>query len=148
MRNSLFLISLLVLPLSIPALPAYEPFADATGSGGTAYNAGDPLTGQKDAQGASWFQAGASAPTTAIQSGSLSISGLAPSSGNSVLMVNQANVASRFAFGAAINSGSIYYSFALRVPDIGTTLGTGGGFVAGFNNTGAASQTGSPSVLG
>src|SRR5205085_4127413 len=30
----------------------------------------------------------------------------------------------------------------------GTTLGTGGGFVAGFNNTGAASQTGSPTVLG
>ena len=64
------------------------------------------------------------------------------------MMVPQVNVASRFALGAAITSGSLYYSFALRVPTIGATLTTGGGFFAGFNNTGAASQTGSPTVVG
>ena len=78
----------------------------------------------------------------------MTISGLSPSSGNSVLLVPQGNVASRFAFGSSISSGSLYYSFALHVGDIGTTLGTGGGFIAGFNNTGAASQTTSPTIIG
>jgi hypothetical protein len=134
--------------LSLHALPAYEPFADATGSGGTSYTAGAALVGQTDAQGNSWFQAGSTLPTSTIQSGSLTVPGLGTSGGNSVLVVPQANVASRFAFGATINSGSVYYSFAMKVPSIGSTLGTGGGFIAGFNNTGAASQTGSPTVVG
>jgi hypothetical protein len=148
MKKLLSFVALGFTSASLFALPAYEPFANATGSGGTAYAPGANLVGQTDAQGQSWFQAGASLPSSTIQSGSLNVSGLAPSSGNSVLAVPQANVASRFAFGGSVNSGSIYYSFAFQVPTIGTTLGTGGGFIAGFNNTGAASQTGSPTVIG
>ena len=143
------------LATQLYGLPAYEPFADATGSGGTSYTPGQPLAGagpgvggQTDAQGNSWYIAGPSSTTTVIQSGNLSISGLPPSQGNSVLMTPANNSAARFAFGASINSGSLYYSFILKVPDIGTTLGSGGGFVAGFNNTGAASQTTSPTVIG
>jgi hypothetical protein len=148
MKKLLFGFALAFIGNSLLALPAYEPFADATGSGGTAYTAGANLVGQTNAQGQAWFQAGAAIPSSSILSGSLSVSGLAPSSGNSVLAVPQANVASRFAFGSSINSGSVYYSFAFQVPAIGSTLGTGGGFIAGFNNTGAASQTGSPTVIG
>jgi hypothetical protein len=134
--------------ISVFALPSYEPFADASGSGGTSYTPGANLAGQTNAQGSGWYQAGAAVPTATIQAGSLSISGLGSSGGNSVLAVPQANVASRFAIGATINSGSLFYSFALKVPAIGATMGTGGGFIAGLNNTGAASQTGSPSVVG
>jgi len=130
------------------ALPDYEPFADASGSGGTTYTVGGNLVGQTDAQGQTWFQAGSALPAAVIASGNLSYSGLAPSVGNSVSLIPQNNIADRFAIGASINSGTLYYSFLLRVPDIGTTLGAGGGFIAGFNNTGAASQTGSPTVLG
>jgi hypothetical protein len=133
---------------SLFALPSYEPFADATGSGGTSYTPGANLSGQKDAQGQSWFTAGAATPTAVIQAGSLTIPDLVSDGGNSVLAVPQANVASRFAFGATISSGSLYYSFALKVPTIGSTMGTGGGFIAGLNNTGAASQAGSPTIIG
>ena len=133
---------------SLFGLPTYDPFADASGSGGTSYSAGANLAGQTNATGNGWFQAGASAPTATIQAGNLTIANLASSGGNSVLMVPQTNVASRFAFGSSINSGSLYYSFALKVTAIGTTLGTGGGFIAGFNNTGSASQAGSPTVIG
>ena len=130
------------------ALPDYEPFADASGSGGTTYTPGANLVGQTDAQANSWFQAGSANPTFTIASGNLSYTGLPPSTGNSVSLGTQNNIAARFAMGSAINSGSLYYSFLLKVTDIGTTLGSGGGFIAGFNNTGAASQTGSPTVLG
>jgi hypothetical protein len=71
-----------------------------------------------------------------------------PPSGNSVSLGTANNIASRFAFGSTINSGSLYYSFALHVGDIGSTLGSGGGFFAGFNNSGATSQSGSPTIIG
>jgi hypothetical protein len=146
--KSLFVSLISFSCFSLCALPSYEPFADASGSGGTTYTPGANLVGQTNAQGSGWYQAGSAVPTTTIQAGSLSISGLASSGGNSVLAVPQANVASRFGFGAAINSGSLYYSFALKVPAIGSNMGTGGGFIAGLNNTGAASQTGSPTIIG
>jgi PEP-CTERM putative exosortase interaction domain len=135
---------------SLFGLPSYDPFADATGSGGTSYAPGANLSGQVNAQGQSWFQAGGTNPlvTATIQSGSLTIPGLGTSGGNSVLMTPQVNIASRFAFGSAITNGSIYYSFALKVPTIGSTMGAGGGFFAGFNNSGALSQGNSPTVIG
>ncbi len=83
-----------------------------------------------------------------IQSPSLSYSGLAPSSGGSLSLAPQNNVAARGYLGSSVSSGSLYYSFLVQIPNIGTTLGTGGGFFAGFNNTGAASQSTSPSIVG
>ena len=132
------------------ALPDYEPFADASGSGGTTYTPGANLVGQTDAQANSWFQAGSAVPTFTIASGSLSYPGYITSLGNSVSLSTNANIAARFAIGSSFNANnsSLYYSFILRVTDIGSTLGAGGGFIAGFNNTGAASQTTSPTVLG
>jgi hypothetical protein len=147
MKRHVAFFAVVSLVPSLQALPDYEPFADATGSGGTAYSAGSPLVGQTSAQGLTWFQAGASAPTSAIQSGSLAVSGLASAGGNSVLMVPQSNVASRFGLDQIVTGGSLYYSLALNVAAIGTTMGTGGGFIAGFNNSGAVSQATSPSVV-
>jgi hypothetical protein len=146
--KSLFVSLISFTSFSLFALPSYEPFADASGSGGTTYTPGANLVGQTNAQGSGWYQAGAAVPTATIQAGSLSISGLASSGGNSVLAVPQNSVASRFAFGASITSGSLYYSFALKVPTIGSTMGTGGGFFAGLNNSAAVTQGNSPTVIG
>ncbi len=49
--------------------------------------------------------------------------------------------------GQGITSGTVYYSFALRVDDLtGSNNGIGGFFIS-FNNTGNASQTTNPSVV-
>src|SRR5438552_1832277 len=97
MKKALTFAAAGLLNLSLYGLPGYDPFADATGSGGTSYTPGANLVGQMNAQGLSWFQAGSAVPSSTIQSGSLTISGLFPSSGNSVSLVPQGNVASRFA---------------------------------------------------
>jgi hypothetical protein len=148
MKKASAVVAVGLLSFSLYGLPGYDPFADATGSGGTSYGIGANLVGQTNAQLFGWYQAGSAIPSSTIQGGNLTIGGLMPPSGNSVSLVPQANVASRFAFGSTINSGSLYYSFALHVGDIGSTLGTGGGFFAGFNNTGGASQTTSPTIIG
>jgi len=150
MKNLFSLALVGSLPISVFALPDYEPFTDATPTGGTSYTTGANLVGQNDGAGHSWFQAGSALPTFTVASGSLSYSGLAASLGNSVSLGTQNNIAARYSIGSAINANgsSLYYSFLLQIPDIGSTLGAGGGFVAGFNNTGAASQNTSPTVLG
>src|SRR6478735_4883073 len=72
------------------ALPIYEPFADATGSGGTAYAIGSVLPGQVNAQGYTWFTVNTggtgSAPTNFA--GNLSYTGLPTSLGNSIMVAN------------------------------------------------------------
>jgi len=45
-------------------------------------------------------------------------------------------------------NSSLYYSFAFKVSNLGTTLTTAGAFFAGFNNTAPASSSATPSVVG
>ena len=62
-----FLLAFAVItPITLLALPNYDPFADATGSSGTAYVVGNWVskndggtagTGQKDATGGQWYTA-------------------------------------------------------------------------------------------
>ena len=72
----------------VPGNPAYEPFANATGSSGSSYTVGSELIGQTNAQGLAWVLAGASSnlPVNlpAIASGTLSYPGLLADNGNSV----------------------------------------------------------------
>ena len=160
----------IIAPVTLFALPNYDPFADATASGGTAYatgnwvsknDAGTVGVGQKDATGAQWYHAGAVANNSpTIAAGNLQYPGLAGASGNKALVGN--NTASDLATGRYYHStmskslgngtgaGSRFYSFILQASDI-SGLGAGGGataWIAGFNNSGASSQTTVPTVIG
>jgi hypothetical protein len=131
------------------ALPDYEPFADSTGAGGTSYTTGANLIGQVNASGRTWFQAG---PATAIQptiaAGDLTISGLASSGGGQSAAFGGNGTSARLnlSVGAGgILSGTVYYSFAMRLTDL-TGLNSSGVFWAGFNNT-QGSQTTTPNTV-
>ncbi|MGH8023018.1 MAG: hypothetical protein ACRED1_05530 [Limisphaerales bacterium] len=137
-----------VLTVSIPPPLAAEPFAPASTNGGTAYAPGAALIGQTNAQGLAWFQAG---PSTAnqplIQSGSLQVAGLAAASGNSVSFGGNGTSArfDLFTNSSSITTGTLYYSFALKLTDIGG-MASGGAFWAGFNNSSGA-QANTPTTV-
>jgi hypothetical protein len=138
-----------LLQVQVPPALAVEPFASATGSGGTAYAVGANLIGQTNAQGWVWYAAGTGTGQPVISAGNLAIAGLAAASGNSVNYGSAAGPTARFAFlptGSPINSGSLYYSMAFRINNLGS-LPTTGAFVAGLNNS-TGSQSGQPSVVG
>ena len=137
----------------VMALPDYEPFADATGSGGTAYTAGSALIGQKGASGYTWMNAqtaytGSVTPT--IAAGNLSISGLAPSQGNSMQLGGIGNVA-RLGFtpaGSPYGSGAtVYYSFAMHLRDLTGINTSTGAWWAGLNNS-LGTQAAAPTQVG
>ncbi len=110
------------------------------------------LVGHTSPDGFSWYQAG---PTTggtnvpAIESGSLTYSGLAPSTGNSTKFggIDSGGMAARFSrsSGALASSGTIYYSCIVKITDI-TGLSSSGVFWAGFNNS-ANTQATVPSIV-
>ena len=128
------------------ALPIYEPFADAVSLGGTAYTIGDPVPGQNNGtNGAAWFAAGAAGTNNSVSAANLSVTGLSSSSGGSMQFGVSSGPSARLNLGSSFNSGILYYSFALKVTDLGT-LGTSGGFIAGFNNTQNA-QGSTPTVI-
>src|SRR5262245_49292662 len=88
-RLPLFLLTL-SLPVSLQAAPVYEPFADATASGGSSYAVGSKLGfdtsltgGQTNSQGLWWAEAGNSNSGSITNiSGSLSFSSVPGYSGN------------------------------------------------------------------
>jgi hypothetical protein len=114
---------------SAKAALLYDPFN---------YSVGTDLTGQSPNGGATSWQAmgtsGASGsdPIT-IASGSLSVPGLAPSTGNSITY-GGLGLTDRIPLGQTITSGTLYYSFAFKITDLGGLTATGG-FMAGFNNS-------------
>ncbi len=109
------------------------------------------LVGHVTPDGFTWDQAG---PTTggtnvpAINAGSLSYSGLAPSVGNSAKFggIDSGGMAARFSLKSPVTTGTLYYSFLVKLTDI-TGLSTSGVFWAGFNNAAGAQAT-VPSVVG
>lgn len=113
------------------------------------YTAGADLAGQSPDGGAtSWAATGTGtvgADAIVVASGNLSVSGLAPSTGNSITY-GGLGLTDRLSIGTPINSGTVYYSFAFSVTDLGG-LNSTGGFMAGFN-TATGSQTGQPGIIG
>ncbi len=149
------LILLLPCLVSVPAIaqlaegnPEYEPFSDATDSGGTSYTPGETLAGQSRAPNPgeavqSWWEYGPSISggTTAtnqpvIASGDLSYPGLFSEvdgrsaafggNGDSALM----NLTTP---SAGITSGTVYYSFVVQLTDL-SNLDTNGTYFAAFCN--------------
>ena len=109
---------------------------------------GADLTGLSPDGTRTW---GAAGPTSSpdhitVGSGRLTIDGLAPSIGNSATY-GGLGFTGRISAGSVINTGTVYYSFALKVTDLGS-LATGGGWWAGFNNTLSGSQDLQPSQIG
>jgi hypothetical protein len=113
------------------------------------YNAGSNLSGNTNPDtGNSWVSMGTSAsglddPT--IASGSLAVPTGIPAPTANSLSYGGAGYTDRLQVGSW-NSGTVYYSLALKVTDLSNTLSTGA-FVAGLNNA-TGTSTGQPSVVG
>src|SRR6185295_14682458 len=167
MKTIVVVLGAIVAPISLLALPNYDPIADATASSGTAYavgnwvsknDAGTAGTGQKDATGGQWFHAGATANNSpVIASGNVQYPGLAGGSGNKIIVGNNGGTdlaTGRYAPpGIDLSVGTAgfrYYSFVLKASDISGLSTVGGStiWIAGFNNTTAASQATVPTVIG
>lgn len=123
------------------AVSVYEPFSDATASGGTAYEPGSSLVGQTNSQGLTWFAAGAgpAGPLPVISGTNLSYSGSVEGQGGSAFF-GAAGTGARLGFGAATTNGTIYYSFLLDIP---TAIGMSSSGVSWF---GFKTLTGTQSV--
>lgn len=148
MKTLLVLSAVCLAGTSAFALPDYDPFANATGSGGTSYAIGSNLIGQTNAAGQYWSQAGPGGTNTqpTIVAGDLSVPGLASAGGGAGVGFGGSGTSARFNLGSTINSGTIYFSFAMQLTDL-SALSTGGIFWAGFNNS-TGSQTSTPNTVG
>lgn len=163
MKTLIVSLSLFVCSLSAFAQVYFEPFANATNSGGTAYNTGDNLAGQinlqNDTQTNQWVPVGTNFPggsQVTIGSGSVNVTNTLPTgTGNSAFLQNQVGIGGRFNIGAHSTSTNmtLFYSAFIQVNDISAlaapnTAGNGGGaFNLGFNNSTGAQGT-EPSVIG
>ncbi len=135
--------------------PDYEPFANATSSGGTSYAVGANLIGQTNAQGLGWYAAGSGAGgQPVIAAGALTVPGLSPDLGNSVSWGGASGISARMNLGTTATSsiispttpGTVYYSMAFQVNTLGSLSSTPS-FVAGFNNS-TGSQSTQPTTVG
>ena len=121
-------------------MPYCEPFN---------YPVGANLGGQTNPGFLTWDDVGTSTsgPYVTIFPDNLDIAGLPPATGNSILFGGLGKSA-RFSFApsAVVTTGTLYYSFILRVLDL-TGTSSSGIFIAGFNNT-PGTQTGQPTVIG
>lgn len=141
-----------LLAVQVPPPMAQDSFTNSTAAGGTLYSPGAALIGQTNGQNQTWFQAGPNsglANQPVIQANSLSVTGLASASGNSVKFGGTGGMAARFQMipaGSSITTGTTFYSFALKLTDL-TALSSSGVFWAGFNNS-AGFQTTTPLAVG
>jgi hypothetical protein len=100
-----------VLP---PPLPIYDPLN---------YAAGTPLAAQGQ-----WVLNGGASST--IEAGNLALPGLALPSGNRYSW-NSASMSTRLLLGTNLTSGPVFFSFVMRVDNLGTAMTTSG-TLAGF----------------
>lgn len=140
----------------VMALPTYEPFSNATASGGTAYANGTSLYRQTNASGESWaeWNGGSAASWVACTNSGLSYAGFpawfpAPSLTNAVHVPGNSDHAGGISgLGAALTfskavtvdpynllTNSVYASFLLKMPNIGTLNSSGPTYFAGFGAT-------------
>ena len=152
MKKLLTLTSLILAMRVGAAVSFYDPFADATASGGTSYAptstlAGGPTTipTQTNALGFAWFCVSNTFPNNLgvpiITNDNLSYPGIGSSSGNAVYIPPQPGNMGRITL-PAVTSGQLYYSFMLKVTDVSTlTAATGTNFFAAFTDTSGNAKT-------
>ena len=155
MKRILFLAPLLLGYASVastfPAFPAYDPFTDATASGGTSYAVGSTLAGQTNAMGQYWYAIDSNGPAAnalKVTATSLSYNSVPGLSGNAVMLTNAAGPGARMFFQTSppLNIGSAYYySVVLVASNINTLSSTTGGQIMGFGTQGTiGNQTSQP----
>lgn len=150
--KKLLLLTLLLGAFRASAVSFFDPFSDATASGGSSYAANSPLavtqgTSQTNAMGVAWFCISNTYPTflgvPIITNDNLSYPGMGTSSGNALFIPPSAGIMGRvsltngnYPFTGGISAGQVYYSFMLKVTDISTlTTTTTTNFFAGFTDT-------------
>jgi hypothetical protein len=101
------------------------------------FPAGTDLVGQTEATGGTWQSAGPAGPAIKIGQGSLSVPGLANSSGNHAVLAGVSGPGARITFRESFSSNTVFYSFALKVADL-TGLGDKGGAFIGLAPAGGA----------
>ena len=150
MNRFLFCAAVLAVPVAhaTAASLAYEPFD---------YTAGQRVLGQSNpSTGTCWLLAAgaaASGDTSAINvaSGNLTPpAGMPAATGNSATITgvgNHSGAANRLAFASGVTSGSVYYSFELRIDSLDGSNNAGGGFFIGLNNTGNSATGTNPSAV-
>jgi hypothetical protein len=126
-----------LLTVSTFAYPDYEPFN---------YPVGVNLVGQTSPDLLTWTAAGPPGLNVVVQAGNLTVPGLAAPAGNQVLVRGAPGPSARFPIGPTINTGTVFFSFALRVGSLGQ-LGSAGDFLAGFNDA-VGTQSTTPTVVG
>ena len=145
----LLLTSFCFVSASVFALPDYEPFASATGSGGTSYSTGANLIGQTNAALQTWWQAGPGGnPQPTVAAGDLTVSGLYSAGGGQSAAFGGNGTSARLNLSVpagGITAGTVYFSFAMKLTDL-SGLTTGGQYWAGFNNV-QGSQTTTPGTV-
>lgn len=154
-----------ILPLSLVCafslgafanpFPIFDPLADATASGGTAYNPGDQLTGQVNAAGNTWVTLNSTSSSLLGLTG-YTFSNYAPSApwpapaGGVVGEVNGTVIGQgvRMDILPAISNGTVYASMYLRCRDVsglskstGTGVLQGGIFHISFGDTNGTATT-------
>lgn len=137
MRRFLLSLVLNCAVVAVHALPDYDPFD---------YPAGANLIGQVTPDGLVWVAAGPAGTQVTVEAGNINVFGLSASSGNSIKFSAVTGPSARLPVGFTITSGTLYYSFALKVRDL-TGLSTSGGHLAGFNNS-IGPQTTPPVAVG
>ena len=128
-----FCAAILLMASSVLALPlVYEPFD---------YPAGQLLTGRTNAAGQGWINGGSGVDDATIVPGNLAIPGLATPAGN-CLTNGGTGPGNRILFNTTLNSGTVYYSFALRVDRLGANFTGGTSFIAslGYDSAGTLVQ--------
>jgi len=151
----LFLVSVLNVATvgQVRAISIFEPFADATANGGTAYPVGATFANTNksfpalmNATGGPWYGVSNTYPTLppgipTITNGSLSYAGLPASTGNSVYIPPLTGVMGRMTLPFQITNGQVYYSFLLKVVDVSSlsTSSSANFFAALGDNVGSQS---------
>jgi arylsulfatase A-like enzyme len=130
------------LPYSARSAACFDPFADATASGGTSYSVGSFLFGQINGLGTTWFAlTNTPAPPATgfplIVATNLSYPGLPASSGNCIQIPPTVGVMGRLTLGFTTTTEAAYFSFLLKVTDLSAinTTGTQNNYFAGFGDT-------------
>lgn len=125
------IVTLSVVPDSI--FYVYEPFD---------YTVGQRLTNFTLAAGQTWTNNGTGADTL-VTVGNLTVDGIVPSTGNSIINGGSGGAA-RLPIGGSQNIGTIYASFAMRINSIGPTFvsSTANGLIASFANNAGNDQVG------
>lgn len=151
MKKLLVALSLLAASHPAGAVSVYEPFANATANGGSAYTVGSLLCSgfsgagfaeATNATGGVWGcvsnEAGAAVTgLPIIASGNLSYPGFSASPGNSLSFPSATGNMGRMSFPfPAVSSGQCYYSFLLQITDVSKLSSAGASnFFAGFADT-------------